>query len=162
MKKQKIICLIGASDATEDEEKFAYQTGKLIAQKGYILCCGGKGGVMSAACQAAYEQGGLTIGLLPKDDGSDDNGFLSIGIPTGIGHARNKMIADTADAIIAVGGSYGTLSEIAYARIKNKTVFAYKSWRLFQNGQETVDDGIIEVNTPQEAVDKAIECIKKE
>ncbi|MCL2475415.1 MAG: TIGR00725 family protein, partial [Chloroflexi bacterium] len=122
MKRQKIICLIGASNATKDEQEFAYQTGKLVAQKGYILCCGGKGGVMSAACQAAYEQGGLTIGLLPKDDGSDDNGFLSIRIPTGIGHARNKMVADTADAIIAIGGSYGTLSEIAYARIQNKMV----------------------------------------
>lgn len=139
------IAVIGASDITPEEEEYAFTVGRLIALHHETLICGGLEGVMEAACRGAKEQGGLTIGMVP--DISNGNQFLDIIIRTGLGHARNVLIAQSADAVIAIGGSYGTLSEIAIALKIKRPVFGIKTWNI---------DGVIRCTGPEEAVIRAM------
>lgn len=118
-----IIGVIGGRIVSEKLFDYAYAVGKLIAQNGCILCCGGKGGIMAAAAKGARDHGGLTIGILPGSDNSETNEYIMIPILTGIGYARNAIIATTCHAAVAIGGKYGTLSEIAYFLDQKKTVF---------------------------------------
>ena len=105
------IAVIGPGEASEEEKETARETGRLLGREGAVLLCGGRGGVMVAACRGALEEGGTTIGVLP--DTGNGNPCLSIVIRTGLGNARNAVLVQSADAVIAIGGSYGTLSEIA-------------------------------------------------
>jgi uncharacterized protein (TIGR00725 family) len=145
-----LIGVIGSSAEEEELNRLAYEVGRLIAEKGAVLLCGGLGGVMENACRGAKDAGGLTVGVIPGENKEDANPCVDITIVTGIGKARNMIIARTADAVIAVGGRYGTLSEIAYALHFGKKVFALKSWPVLES-----EDDFVVVNTPEEAVELA-------
>ncbi|MBF0553114.1 MAG: TIGR00725 family protein [Nitrospirae bacterium] len=124
----------------------AEEVGRLVALKGGLLICGGLEGVMEAVCKGAKGVGGLTVGILPQGDKKSANRHVDIPIATGMGAARNAIIAQTADVLIAIGGAYGTLSEIAYALQFNKPVIGLKTWDI---------EGIITAETAAEAVEKA-------
>jgi len=150
--RQSIIVVIGGRKCDEEIRQLAYLVGKGIAERGAILLCGGKNGVMEAACHGAYDAGGLTIGILTGEDDSEANSFVKIVIPTGIGVARNSIIIRTCDAAIAIGGKYGTLSEIAYCLEFRKPVCSLKSWEI---------GGVVQVKTAEEALDFAFTNIAK-
>ncbi len=126
--KIKKISVIGSSEATKEEYEVAYELGKLLAKKGYVVVCGGRTGVMEAVCKGAKEEGGLTIGILPTLDESSANPYVDIRIPTGLGWFRNPLVVLASNKVIAVGGAYGTLSEIAYAFMFEKEIVGYKTW----------------------------------
>jgi uncharacterized protein (TIGR00725 family) len=154
-----IIAVIGNSSCTPEEAKLAESVGELLAQRGATIICGGLGGVMEAVCRGAKSKGGLTVGILPGQDSSTANPWVDIPVVTGIGEARNVAVVKSAQAVIAIGGSYGTLSEIAYALKSNIPVLGLNTWSLSRNGRE--DDSIIRVRSAAEAVDKAISLIKE-
>ena len=132
----------------------AEEVGRLLAERGVILVCGGRGGVMEAACKGAKGAGGLTIGILPGHDRSQANPYVDIPIVTGLGWARNALVVKTAQAAIAVDGKYGTLSEIGCALPEGIPVVGLDTWTLVRGGQ--VDPSIIVAHSPQEAVEKAL------
>ena len=134
----------------------AEAVGRALARRGHTLICGGRGGVMEAACRGAREAGGHTIGVLPGPDRSDMNEHVEFPIVTNLGSARNLLIVLTADAVIAVGhGGYGTLSEIALASVHGKPVIGLGTWRLSDDaGLE--DQKIVRASDPAEAVEWAL------
>jgi hypothetical protein len=145
-KRTQIIGVIGqgrdcSAELLADAEEVGYQ----IAQRKAILICGGLGGVMEAACRGAKQEGGTTIGVLPGIDKFSANKFVDIPIVTGIGEARNSIIVRTADALIAIGGKYGTLSEIAFALAFGKPIVGLQTWQGI--------NGIIQSASPAEAVE---------
>jgi len=148
-----IISVIGAGTCNNEIYSIAEEIGKLIAQKGAILVTGGLGGVMEAASKGAIEAGGTTVGILPGFSREDANKYVSIPITTGLSHARNIVIARSADAVIAVSGEYGTLSEIAVSLKLGKPVIGIKTWENIE--------GLIETDSSQEAVNKAFELVNK-
>jgi len=154
-----IIGVIGDSSCHPEEAKLAESVGELLAQRGATIVCGGLGGVMEAVCRGAKSKGGLTIGILPGKNSSTANPWVDIPVVTGLGEARNVVVAKSAQAIIAIGGNYGTLSEIAYALKSSIPVIGLNTWSLSRNGQE--DDSIIKVQSATEAVDKAISLVKR-
>ncbi len=154
-----IIAVIGDSSCSPEEVKLAESIGELLAQRGAIIICGGLGGVMEGACRGAKSKSGLTIGILPGQDPSTANPWVDIPVVTGIGEARNVAVVKSAQAVIAIGGRYGTLSEIAYALKSNIPVIGLNTWSLSINGRE--DNSIIQVNNATEAVDKAISFAKR-
>ena len=120
--------------------------------------CGGRSGVMEAACRGAKAVGGSTVGILPGPDRRDANDYLDVAIATGLGEARNAIIVRTVDAVIAISGGFGTLSEIGLARKMGRPVVGLGTWELFRPGQ--VGEGILEVNTPDQAVEQAFVAAK--
>jgi uncharacterized protein (TIGR00725 family) len=154
-----IIGVIGDSSCSPEEAKLAETVGELLAQRGVTVICGGLGGVMEAVCRGAKSKGGLTVGILPGQDSGMANPWLDIPVVTGIGEARNVVVVKSAQAIIAIGGSYGTLSEIAYALKSSIPVIGLNTWSLSRNGRE--DDSIIRAQSATEAVDKAISLAKR-
>ena len=154
-----IIAVIGDSSCSPEEVKLAESVGEILAKQGATIVCGGLGGVMEAACRGAKSKGGLTIGILPGQDPSTANAWVDIPVVTGIGEARNVAVVKSAQAVIAIGGRYGTLSEIAHALKSNIPVIGLNTWSLLRNGLE--DDSIIEVKNATEAVDKAISFAKR-
>jgi hypothetical protein len=139
----KIVGVIGAGRAEEELLKIAERVGSLIAKNGLILINGGLGGVMEASAKGAFYEGGITIGILPTSLKEDANPYVKIPIPTGMGEMRNVLIVRASDILIAIGGEYGTLSEIALALKTGKKVIGIKTWRI---------PGVIEVKTAEEAV----------
>ena len=129
-----LIGVIGGHEADDDSQALAYAVGREIASRGHVLVCGGRGGVMREACRGAKDGGGLTVGILPGDDLSDANEFVDIPVITGIGFARNSIIARTANALIAVDGHYGTLSEIAFGLTAGRPIVGLRTWQL-RDGQ---------------------------
>jgi uncharacterized protein (TIGR00725 family) len=154
-----IIAVIGDSSCSPEEAKLAETVGELLAQQGVTVICGGLGGVMEAVCRGAKSKGGLTVGILPGQDSSMANPWVDIPVVTGIGEARNVAVVKSAQAVIAIGGSYGTLSEIAYALKSGIPVIGLNTWSLSRNGRE--DDSIIRVQSATEAVGKAISLAKR-
>lgn len=152
--KKRVIAVIGGAEPSPSEAVLAEEVGRHLAIKGAILVCGGLGGVMKAACQGARSEGGLTIGILPGDSRRAANPYVQIPIVTGIGYARNIVVVKSAQAVIAIGGSYGTLSEISHALQGGIPVIGLNTWSLSRNGQQ--DNSIILVQNPIEAVDKAL------
>ena len=152
------IGVIGGSNPPEEIIETAKETGRLIAKAGAILVCGGLGGVMEAVSKGAKEEGGLTIGILPGQNRKDANRYIDIALATGLGYSRNILVVLNSDALIAIDGSYGTLSEISYALIYKKPLFGLGTWKLYQNQRE--DKRIVYCSSPQEAVQKAIQSIK--
>ena len=124
------ISVIGGSLCGQDVFNTAYAVGEQIARNDAILVCGGLGGVMEAACKGAKEAGGITIGILPGEDEKTANRYVDIKIPTGLGYARNVLVVKAGHAIIAVVGSSGTLSEIAYALTYKKPIIGLQTWNL--------------------------------
>lgn len=147
--KAIIVGVIGGSDIDKKTSTLAEELGKKIAEKGYLLLCGGMGGVMEAACKGAKAAGGTTIGILPGKNSSEANPYIDIPIVTAMSHARNAIIVRTAEVLIAVGGKYGTLSEIALAKVVDKPVIGLQTWDI---------PGVIKVKTVEEAI-KEIEKI---
>lgn len=149
--QQPQIAVIGAAVCDEATSKLAEAVGQKIAQRHGILICGGLGGVMEAAARGAKESGGITLGILPGSDPQEANPYIALKVVTNLGHARNVLIAHSADALIAVAGGYGTLSEIAIALKIGKPVVALNSWQ--PTSRVTV------ANTPEDAVNKAFAAI---
>lgn len=158
MTNKRFIAVIGASECSAQEAAFAEEVGRELARREAVLICGGLGGVMTAACKGASSAGGTTIGILPGDNRHSANPYVQIPIVTGIGYARNVIVAKSAEAVIAVGGSYGTLTEISYARQSGIPVIGLNTWSLCRDGQP--DDSIVLAQTPLEAVNKAFDLIK--
>jgi uncharacterized protein (TIGR00725 family) len=154
-----IIAVIGDSACSAEEAKLAETVGESLAQRGATIVCGGLGGVMEAVCRGAKSKGGLTVGILPGQDSSMANPWVDIPIVTGLGEARNVAVVKSAQAVIAIGGSYGTLSEIAYALKSGIPVIGLNTWSLSRNERE--DDSIIRVQSAVEAVDKAVALVRK-
>jgi uncharacterized protein (TIGR00725 family) len=157
--KPKTIAVIGGGQCTKKEAGLAEEVGRELARRGAILVCGGLGGVMEAACLGASSEGGTTIGILPGDDSQAANPHVQIPIATGMGYARNITVVRSAGAVIAVGGSYGTLSEISYALQGGTPVIGLNTWSISRNGKE--DSSIIPAHNPAEAVEKALELASK-
>lgn len=142
-----IIGVIGTSQATNEELKIAEEVGKEIAKNNGILVCGGEGGVMEAACKGAKSANGLTIGIIPGFSARDANPYVDVPVITGMSHARNIIVVRTSNAIIAIGGSYGTLSEIAFALRLGVPIIGLNTWE--------VSSEIKSASTPKEAVKMA-------
>jgi hypothetical protein len=150
-----IIAVIGGDSPPPKALPVAEAVGRELAQRGHALICGGRGGVMEAACRGARTAGGHTIGVLPGPDRSDANEYVEFAIVTNLGAARNTIIVLSADAIIAVDGSYGTLSEIALALVHGKPVVGLGTWRI-SDADGVEDERIVRVDDPAEAVERAI------
>jgi len=148
------VAVIGAGHCDDKTYTLAEQVGCELARRGATVVCGGLGGVMEAACKGAKSAGGRTIGILPGTSYREANPFVDIPIVTGLGEARNSIVVRTGRAVIAIGGEYGTLSEIAFALKFGIPVIGLGSWQLAK-GSEFVSD-IAEVKTPQEAAERAI------
>lgn len=146
--KRRIIGVIGSGDEDDKLNSMAAEVGRLIAQSGHILVNGGHGGVMRASAMGCREAGGVTLGLLPGLDPQDANQFIEIPVVTGLGEMRNFLIVKCASALIAIGGGYGTLSEIALALKLKKTVVGLDTW--------DVSKEIVKAADPKDAVEKAI------
>ncbi len=149
------ISVVGTASCDSRIAEIAEEIGREIAKRGHVLVCGGLGGVMDAAAKGASEEGGISIGILPHPDRKRASRWLTVSVPTDMGHARNALVALSGDAVIAVSGGYGTLSEIALALKMGKPVIGIKTWKLDFEGRE--EKGIINATTPKEAVDLAEE-----
>ena len=154
LNKKRFIAVIGGSEPSAEEARIAEEVGRELARQGAILVCGGLGGVMEAACRGAQSEGGVTIGILPGESRQAANPYIQIPIVTGMGYARNVIVVKSAQAVIAIGGSYGTLSEISHALQSGIQVIGLNTWALSKNGQQ--DNSIISAQNPTEAVDKAL------
>jgi uncharacterized protein (TIGR00725 family) len=155
--KNKFIAVIGNSKASAQEIKLAEEIGREIAQNGAVLVCGGLDGVMEAACRGATTEGGLTVGILPGTSRNDANEYVQIPVVTGIGYARNMIVVKSAQAVIAVGGSYGTLTEIGFALKNGIPVIGLNTWELSQKGKS--DNSIMRAENAADAVNKALDMI---
>ena len=158
MNDRKFIAVIGGSDPSPEANKLAEEVGRELARRDVVLICGGMGGVMEAACKGASAEGGMTIGILPGDSRQAANPYVQIPIVTGIGYARNVTVVKSAQAVISIDGSYGTLSEIAYALQGDIPVIGLNTWSLTRDGQ--TDNPIIQAANPTDAVNKALDLIK--
>ena len=148
------VAVVGGSASTPEEAAAAETVGRALAEAGAVLVCGGRGGVMEAACRGAKGAGGLTVGILPGTSRSEANAYVDIPIVTGIGTARNAIVVRTAQAMIAVGGSYGTLSEIALALVCGVPVVGLGTWEVHREGHPPAP--ITYAATPEEAVAHAL------
>ncbi len=147
-KRQKLISVFGGREASSELYDKAELLGKAIAENNWILLCGGRSGIMEAISKGCSEAGGTVIGILPGIDNSDANPYVTIPIATGIGLARNEILACACDAAVAIGGKYGTLSEIGHALQYNKPLISLDSWEI---------DGSFVVKT----VDEAVQTLRK-
>ncbi len=129
----------------------------MLAQRGALVVTGGKGGAMEAACRGAKSAGGATLGILPDADRAAANEFVDVAVATGIGELRNGLVVRAVDAVIAVGGAYGTLSEIGLALRAGRPVVGLDTWELGRRG--VADDGVARAATPGEAVELALSAI---
>lgn len=149
--KKKIIAVIGGAEASDEHLKIAEEVGSLIAKRGAVLITGGMGGIMTAASKGARQSSGLVIGILPTTEKESANPYVDIPIVTGIGHARNFIIARTCDCAIAIDGKYGTLSEIAFCLMYDVPVICIDTWQL--------EAPVIEAKNAADAVDRAFKAI---
>jgi uncharacterized protein (TIGR00725 family) len=145
---QRYVAVIGPSEATPDEVTRAEEVGRLLAARGAVVVCGGLGGVMEAAARGAAGAGGTVLGILPGSDRADANEHVTVALTTGMGEMRNALVVRSADAVIAVGGAYGTLSEIAFALRTGVPVVGIGTWDL---------DDVIDAPDPEAAVALALE-----
>ncbi|TET26758.1 MAG: TIGR00725 family protein [Dehalococcoidia bacterium] len=152
--EKKFIAVIGGSQCTQQEAELAEKVGRELARRGATVVCGGLGGVMKAACKGASAEGGVTIGILPGESRLAANPYVQIPVVTGIGYARNIAVVKSAQAVIAIGGSYGTLSEIGHALQSGIPVVGLNTWSLARSGQ--TDSLFVSAKDPIEAVDKAL------
>jgi uncharacterized protein (TIGR00725 family) len=136
------VAVVGPGEASPDEIAAAERVGSELARRGAVVVCGGLGGVMEAACRGAKEEGGTTLGILPGVDRSAANPYVDVAVATGLGEARNALVVRAADALIAVGGAYGTLSEIALALKGGKRVVGVGTWDIDGVDAVAVDDAV--------------------
>jgi uncharacterized protein (TIGR00725 family) len=153
------VSVIGAGEAGPDLLADAEAVGRELARAGAIVVCGGRGGVMEAACRGAAAEGGVSVGLLPDADRGHANPFLTVALPTGMGELRNGLVARAGDAVIAIGGEFGTLSEIGFALKVGRPVVGLGTWELARDGQPVA---AIEVAAgPQDAVARALALARR-
>lgn len=157
MKDRIFISVIGASKCSAKEARLAEEVGRELARRGAVIICGGLTGVMEAACRGARAEGGTTVGILPGNSRNDANRYVTIPIVTGMGYARNSIVARSGQAVIAIGGKYGTLSEIAYALQDKIPVIGLGTWEL-ASGKKRVGP-IIVARDASDAVEKALDGI---
>ncbi len=155
--KKRLIAVIGGSQASKQEIKTAEDVGRELAKRGAAVVCGGLGGVMEAACRGASFEGGITIGILPGENRHDANQYVQISIVTGMGYARNVAVVKSAQAVIAIGGSYGTLSEIGHAIQSGIPVIGIDTWSLVKGGK--INSSITPAENAIDAVEKAFDLI---
>jgi uncharacterized protein (TIGR00725 family) len=156
--KKLIIAVIGGGKCTTQEAALAEAVGRELAKRGAALVCGGLTGVMEAACRGAAIESGLTIGILPTENPADANPYVQIPIATGVGYARNVAVVRSAQAVIAIDGDYGTLTEIGFALKGGIPVIGLHTWSLYRNGEE--ERSIIKAEDAVDAVEKAISLAK--
>jgi uncharacterized protein (TIGR00725 family) len=142
------VAVVGPGEATADQERMAEEVGRALAENDAVVVCGGLGGVMAAACRGAASAGGVSVGILPGSDRSAANPWVSVAIPTGLGELRNGLVVRAADAIVAIDGGHGTLSEIALALKAGVPVIGLGTWDI---------PGIEPAGGPEAAVSRALE-----
>lgn len=150
-----IVAVVGDGLCSAETARLAQDVGRLLAEEGTAVICGGLGGVMEAACRGAKGAGGLTIGVLPGRNRKDANPYVDIPLVTGMGEARNVVVVSSAQSVIAVSGGYGTLSEIAHALKLGIPVVGLGTWRLSKDGWDR-EDGVTTATDPRDAVQKAL------
>ncbi len=148
------VAVVGSGASERRLDLAAEEVGRLVAARGALVVCGGLGGVMEAACRGAKAAGGRTVGILPGLDRRAANPWVDVAIPTGLGEARNALVVRTADVLIAIGGEFGTLSEIALALKTGKPVVGIDTWELARRGVPATE--IVRASTPAEAVERAL------
>lgn len=153
------VAVIGPGDADTATERQAEEVGRLAGGAGAVLVCGGLGGVMAAACRGAKAAGATTVGILPGLDRAAANPWIDVAIPTGLGEARNALVVRAADVVIAIGGEFGTLSELALALKSGIPVVGLGTWQLAKNGTPVV--AFVDVTTPEDAVRAALELARR-
>jgi uncharacterized protein (TIGR00725 family) len=154
------VAVCGPGIAVAEEEDLAREVGRRLAEAGAVVVCGGTTGVMDAVARGAREAGGTVLGILPDLDRRAASPHLTVSIPTGMGEARNALVVRAADALIAIRGEFGTLSEIALALKTGKPVVGLETWELAKGG--TSVDPIVRVRTPEEAVTEALRLARGE
>ena len=154
MSDQVFVAVIGSARTDAEIAALAEEVGREIARRGAILVCGGRGGVMEAACRGAKAAGGTTVGILPGTDRREANAYVDIPVVTGMGEARNAIVVRSADAVVAVSGGHGTLSEIGLALKMGRPVVGLRTWALCREGEP--DSAILEAETPGQAVEMAL------
>ena len=145
------VAVVGSGVATDELYEKAREVGRLIAERGATVVCGGLSGVMEAAARGATEAGGMVIGILPDEDRRRQNGYLTYSVATGVGQARNLAVVCSGDVVIAVGGEYGTLSEIGLARKVGRPVVVLEGWDLGEH--------VSAASSPKEAIEAAFRLL---
>ena len=158
MAPRRVIAVVGPSDADDALRETAYAVGKMLAQRGAVVMTGGLGGVMAAASHGAHDVGGLVIGLLPTSDPADANEFVDVAIPTGLGELRNGLLVRSVDGVIAVGGSWGTMSEIALAMRTGTPVVCLLGWKISDQAGARVN--LVSASSAAEAIDVLFRAMK--
>jgi uncharacterized protein (TIGR00725 family) len=153
LSSRKRVGLIGGSAPAPKHLRIAETMGQLIAENGLILVNGGLRGVMEASAKGAKSRDGWVIGILPGKSAQEANSFTDIAIPTGLGYLRNALVVLNSDVLVAINGSYGTLSEIAYTQIYGKKVFGIETWEI---------PGVIPVETPLAAMEQIIAFFRQQ
>ena len=152
--RKPVIAVIGAGKCSRKLRDMAADIGRYVAENGGVVRCGGLGGIMEGAARGAKEAGGTTIGIIPSENKADANQFIDYVIPTGFGQARNVLVVRAADAIVALPGKFGTLSEMAFALVSGKPIVSVQAWKL---GEE-----ILQVEDPIEAAKIAMDLARKQ
>ena len=152
VERKPVIAIVGAGKCSKKLRDNAATVGRYVAKNDGVVVCGGLGGIMEGAARGAWEGGGVSIGILPSDDRADANKFVTFAIPTGFGEARNMMVIRAADAVVAFPGTFGTLSEMAFALKLGKPLISLSAWKL--------GDEIVAVEDPAEAAEKAMELAR--
>lgn len=155
------VAVCGPSEATSEEEALAERVGELLAATGATIVCGGRQGVMAAACRGAKRAGGVTIGILPGVDPAEANEWVDYPICTGMGEARNLTVVASGQVVIAIGGGLGTLSEIALALKLGRPVITLHSWPIEPSFLERAQRAVRVVTTPEEAVEQTLALVRE-
>ena len=158
MNNKLLVSVIGGNSPSPKASKLAYEVGSELAKEGAIVICGGLLGVMEEVCHGSKDNGGTTVGILPGGDPSSANPYVDTPIATGLGQVRNAIVARAGEAVIAIDGSYGTLSEIAHALAYGTPVIGLETWNF--KIDDSSDTGIIYVNDPVEAVQRAVSLVR--
>lgn len=154
------VAVVGSGSCGSGDERRAEEVGRRLAEAGALVVTGGLGGVMAAASRGAQAAGGTTVGLLPGSTREGANPWLSVAIPTGLGEGRNLLVVRAADALVAVGGEYGTLSELAFALKIGRPVVGLATWELRRHGEPGPDPGVLRADDPAGAVALALELAR--
>jgi len=148
------VAVSGGGDADEETCRLAEEVGRELARRGAVVVTGGLGGVMEAVCRGAKAEGGTTIGILPSDDRAVANAWVDVAVPTGLGEGRNALVVRAADAVVALAGGFGTLSEIALALRLGKPVVGLDTWELARRGEPVA--AVVAAADPVDAAEKAV------
>jgi uncharacterized protein (TIGR00725 family) len=161
MRRKRQVAVIGGGGIEEGSETWALaeEVGRRLAEAGVALVCGGGGGVMEASARGAAEAGGDVIGVVPGTSPDDANEYCTHVIAAGIGHARNLGVVSSGEAVIAIGGEWGTLSEIGFARVIGHEVVALRSWELTGRDRMAGGPGVVAAETAEQAVAAALAAL---